>query len=705
MVLFKEDIARTGAYIDTCTKNTSFLRMAILLNKYGVRNNTFMLALHDRDLLGVDPHNLTDPSVELVDRIAYEAKTNYWYYLRELVRVPSAGTDGIPFILNRANCAQAWLFLNSIDSFSTQPRQTGKTIGMCTACGWYTHLAGRKLGWGMFCQNSDLQIDNVKRVKEIRDALPKYLIHKSVEDSNNKEGLTYAALDTKLQTFIAQKDRQAADRQGRGATLPQESWDEFAYYVNLEISWNSATAAMNAAKEKARAAGLPASIMITSTAGDIDSESGAFAYRMVCDALRFDDTLYDAKDHADLVNIVKTNSKNSVVYIEYSWKQLGKTQEWFEDVTRNKKPDIIAKDYLNQWLHGSDNSVFTKEMMDKIVGSEREPVKTTYMDSLAITWYDDPDEILKDPSRKNKPYVLGCDTSDNVGRDFTGVVMLDPYDLHVVAIVRCSVTNFMFVSKCIAHILIMFPRAIIIPERNKNGAVLIDYLIIALRSAGMNPLKKIFNQFYQEFDPDRDLTNLNYETGLVRKEFGFTTTKSATSREMLYTTVMITALNLAATRLYDANLIRELAGLTTRNGRIDHTESGHDDMVISFLLAAFFIIFASNPKYYGVDADEFMCAISNSGEDMDIEDKKQLTILKARAEEIEGRLRRCDNSVIRSALKRELNKILTVLGDADIDVGPREGDMKPLGAAMKEASRDVNRRSAAGVIKPWEVGW
>ena len=81
MVLFKDDIYRDKVLIDTMTMNTSFLRMAIQLNKMGVKNNTFFLTLYDRDLLGRDPHNLNDDSEELRQRIAYECKINYWYFI------------------------------------------------------------------------------------------------------------------------------------------------------------------------------------------------------------------------------------------------------------------------------------------------------------------------------------------------------------------------------------------------------------------------------------------------------------------------------------------------------------------------------------------------------------------------------------------------------------------------------------------------
>ena len=72
MILFQKDFAEQGAAPDISTPNLSFLKMSILLNKMGVANNLFFLALYDKDLKGKDPHNLNDPSVELRQRIAWE---------------------------------------------------------------------------------------------------------------------------------------------------------------------------------------------------------------------------------------------------------------------------------------------------------------------------------------------------------------------------------------------------------------------------------------------------------------------------------------------------------------------------------------------------------------------------------------------------------------------------------------------------------
>ena len=90
MILFEKDLYEQNVYVDVTTRNMSFIRMSKILKMLGVKNNKFFLALHDRDLIGKDPHNLNDPSIELRLKVATEVKRNVWYFLREVCKVMSA---------------------------------------------------------------------------------------------------------------------------------------------------------------------------------------------------------------------------------------------------------------------------------------------------------------------------------------------------------------------------------------------------------------------------------------------------------------------------------------------------------------------------------------------------------------------------------------------------------------------------------------
>jgi len=664
MILFQEDFATQRAIVDYDTRNMSFIKMAVLLKRMGVENNMFFLALTQPELKGVDPHS-KNLSPELQLRIGLECKINPWYYLREVVRVGSAGSGGIPYILNRANLAQAWCAFNCLNTFLTMPRQIGKTIGSVGLASWVIFFAGNHITFALFAKGAKLVHENVARLKDMRDNLPPYLLELSISDENNKEGISYTALATKYLTFTAQKDKAAAEDQGRGQSISWEHWDEICYYDNVDRSYPTATSAMDAAKGQCIASGCPAAILITSTAGDIDDPRGRYAFQMVCDAIRFHEKIYDLKNVDEVNNLLRTNSDNRLFYLEYSHLQLGKTQEWFEEKTAGKDPKKIAKDYLNQWLHGSGSNLFPKELIERAVHSVKEPVTSTFYESLMIRWYQDPKQIMADPSLVNKPYLMASDTSDNVGRDYTTFIMIDPFDLSVVCTFRCNSTNMAFVTKCIKKFLSDFPRSIFIPERNKNGAMMLDFLIVMLAAdRNFNPFTRIFNTYCQEHDASTpDFRTLDLASGTVRKHFGFTT--GANTRDTLYSNVLTTALQLNADRLYDIDLVNEFKGLTKRNGRIDHTVEGHDDLLISYLMCCWFVLFGRNHHMYGIRPDEFMCNITDTGEATDIETKHRMAKMRARGKELLKMIAHAQNAIVRNAYQRELSQIKAYL-DEDI---------------------------------------
>ena len=688
MILFSKDYAEQGAIVDTSTRNLSFVKMSLVLNQMNIHNNLFMLSLFDKELKGRDPHNLNDDSEELRLRVGAEAKINPWFFFRECVRITASGSGGVPFGLNRANLALMWNFYNSIDTFLVIPRQCGKSVGTMAIAAQYLYIAGMELQWGMFCKGTKLQNENVDRLKKIRDALPKYLLHQTSADTNNKEGVAYAKLGTKMLTFVAQDDKQAAGDQARGQTHSVQNWDEIAFYNNIDLSFPVATAALNQGGEDARKAGLPSAKILTTTAGDIDDKRGRWSYNQVCDSLRFTEKLYDSEDIDSLMGYLRTNSRNMMMYLEYSYKQIGKTDEWFERVTRGKDEATIQRDYLNMWTHGTSNSIFTKDMIAKIQSSRRDPVVTTSYETLIIKWYDDP-EVLKSTERlRNIPYVIGLDTSDNVGRDFTTMCMVNPIDLHVVATFKCNTTNLSFVARAILRLLMEFPRAIFIPERNKIGVVFIDFIFAEMRRDVFDPLTRIYNKYFQEYTRDTIVTNLNYDDGNVRKNFGFTTTKSATSREFLYSTVLMTAMKIMAERLYDAALIDEISGISMKNGRVDHSEKGHDDLLIAYLLALYFILFAANHNLYGISIDEFLSEVDeNSGDNVDSDFKAQQSRMKALLIDYKGKLKHASNGVLKQALEREIQKITRVIGDVTVE----ENNFVSLDKAKNQANIEGQR--------------
>lgn len=588
-ILFQQDWFdannRPRALVQTTTKNKSFRRQAIVLRDMGIKNNLFHLSLYDPVLLNVDPHALnsdTDPDGTLRLRVGAECKRNIWYYMREVIRISVDGSaDPISFKLSRGNLSMLWCFMAHIDYSSTMPRQQGKTISAIAATSWVMYISGLNMRIGMLTHSADLVQANVKRLKQMKDGLPTYLIASSGDDVDNKEGLDYKALDNIYYTYVGQKDRTAANRVGRGKTGPMLHMDELGTIPNLKITFPAIMATTNSARENAKKAGQPHSNIYTTTAADPQTEEGAYAFNLVTQAMPFTEKLYDCPNEAAVHQIVKTNSTNNLVNGTFSYLQLGLSHEWFRDtITRNNvPPDEVERDYLNHWVSAAKSPILSKEVLEKMYASRVEPHHVEIFESYVVSWYV-PQEVSNSPAFRNSPIILGMDSSEAIGRDFTTFVGIDPRSLRVLCSFRCNDSNVTKIAIFVAKLLLEFRRMLFVPERKSTGANIIDTVIMLLLRENHNPFLRIFNQIVdkkdqKEFD-QYDLHDLDLSDSIARRYLGFMTT--STTRAFLYKQVLQRASTLAADKMYDRTLVTELSGLQAINGRIDHKNGHHDDM-------------------------------------------------------------------------------------------------------------------------------
>jgi len=239
MILFYEDWFKPENYsaiVDTKTKNKSFLRIAGLFKRMGLKNHAFMLALHNPELQGIDPHS-EDLTTEQKIAIAIEVKTNPWYYFREVMNVPPpAGSKPIMFKANRANIATIWLALNHITSYLIQPRQTGKSLTGDGLDSYMLNIAAMNANMSLVTKDEKLRTKTSLQVRELIDLLPPYLKLLSKKDIKNNERITVKALGNSMNLYVGRNDKKAADNLGRGMTSPIVRIDEFAYIYNIQIT-------------------------------------------------------------------------------------------------------------------------------------------------------------------------------------------------------------------------------------------------------------------------------------------------------------------------------------------------------------------------------------------------------------------------------------------------------------------------------------
>lgn len=666
MLLYKNDIYEQGAYIHTTTTNSSFKHMHFVLKKMGVQNNLFFLGLYHKELKTINVKTLTDPSIELASLIAAECAMNPWYYFREVITIPGQG-DPIPFVLNRANLMLAWCFYNNIDVFLTMPRQCGKTMSTVAILSHLIYFMCKNFSVTLLTKEHTNRLDNLSAMKKIRDGIPKYLLGlNKATDKDNEIMLTYSARNTTYKAKVGRMDYAGAENLGRGDTTPVNNLDECPYVPNFRITYPVLMGSTLKAAEQAKQKGLPYTNILTTTAGRLDSEDGKFVKNIVDSCLVFKEVLYDCKNRDELWTLVKKNSSNNMIYGVFSYLQIGKTHKWFKEevltkVNASSDPTIIDRDYLNIWTSGTENAILSADLLKQIKASEMDSVYDEILDGYIFRWYIHPDILFKN-SYKSRNIIIGLDTSENIGKDFTSVVMIDSTDMGVVCTARCNDADLVKLALNLAQFMISHPRSILVPERRSTASMLIQIICMELRKKGINPFTRIYNEVFQNREQRNfasiDTFDPTILDGIAKKYLGFTTAGAGNNaRDVLYKSTLLRTARTNFTRIRDISLISELSSLTMKNGRIDHTSSGHDDTVIAYLLACYFVYFGKNLHLYDCDNNAFLCDVTDKGTNIDPMHKESQQQLHNQIQDIERSLDNTFNPRMRKLLEIELNKL------------------------------------------------
>lgn len=647
MILFKKDWAKyPNAIVHVATSNHTFLKMAELFKGMGVENYYFHLALMQPELEHVDPHSKV-LSEETMVKIGFECRYNPWYYFREVARVPpQAGNEPVQLRANRGNLALWWCFFAHMDIALIQPRQTGKSLSTDILMSYLLDIATTNTDISMLTKDDQLRVANVERLKEIRDLVPKYLSQKTKHDSDNKQEVTCNRLNNRYRTSVAQGSALAANNVGRGLTSPIMHIDEGPFCTHIDVTMPAMLASGSAARDEAAATGAAYGNIFTTTAGKKDTKAGKYMHAMISGGLPWSEHLYDSKDEADLYDIVDKGKtgKKVIVNATFSHRQLGKTDEWLVKVLKdvNATAEEADRDFFNIWTSGTSQSPLSIELNEAIKKSKMEPkhVEIT-RHNYTINWMIPRAEIESYMAR-NK-VVIGMDTSEGIGRDFTTMVLVNAKTLEVVATGAFNETNLMLFGQFVADVMTKYDNTILIPERRSTGQTLIDTLLVVLPTRGIDPFKRIFNtvidnrserpEDYKEIigtDPARR-TQAWYDRW--KKCFGYATAASGKySRNALYSDVFQTAARKGGRVVRDAGLIDEITSLTVKNGRIDHSDGGHDDRVIAWLLAGWLLTMGRGLEYYGIEGA--LTETLDADKKVDPDEERYLLREKHRQEEL-----------------------------------------------------------------------
>ncbi len=702
MILYLNDWANwPTAIIDTQTKNESFIRLVRLYKSMGIKNHAFPLALIDRDLQGIDPHD-PDLSTEIKSRIWAECQHNIWYFLREVVRIPpQAGTVPVPYQANRGNIALTWLYLSNIDAALIQPRQTGKSVSTDCLMEWLIDIGARNSRLCLLTKDDGLRKANVGRLKKIRDLLPPWLTIRLPNDADNQTEITCHTWNNHYTTAVAQNSEISANNLGRGLTSPTFHMDEAPFINFISVALPAALAAGTAAREEAMNAGAPYGNIFTTTAGKKDDRDGRYIYDMIHGGAVWSEMFFDCANKKHLREMVEKNGsgRKVLVNITMNHRQLGKTDEWlYRAITdANASGEAADRDFMNIWTSGTQSSPLSPQLNDRIRNSQIERQHSEiHRDNYVLRWYLPEEEIAEHMA--NGHFAIGMDTSEAVGRDAIALVMTDLSDLSTVAVGTFNETNLIKFSYYVADLLIKYPTTTLVIERKSTGQTIIDGIVIRLVAAGIDPFTRIYNKVVDESEENRNayaeimrpMQSRHEQFYDERKNrFGFVTTNE--TRMLLYTTVLQEAAKKAGHVVRDETLISEVTGLVVKNGRIDHKSSGNDDHVIAWLLCHWFATHGRNLQHYGIDSSRILRHVSSLGRALSEEELAEKTRQEetlVRIEELVGELREATNEFVIAKTEHQIRALTASLGSM------KEGVADTISAMIKAAQdeRHTQRR-------------
>lgn len=582
--------------------------MHYILKSMEIENNTFFLQLYDESLIDINPLDEDNLSDEQKLRVHIEITKNPWYYFREIVKIPMTDTK-LDFELHRGTLAILWSLLNDLKSYIILPRQCYKSYTVCVFYSWLIYWGAKNFHTAFFAQNNFLVTQNLSRVKDVRETLPKYLNMKSNNDTDNSRTLIYNNKEFKNSITIRAPgmNEDAANNVGRGQSTMGQWWDEFPFIPFVWVQYGAAIPAFSTVSEKAEKNGSHNHIIITTTAGNKNTKSGAWAYQFLQECAPFTELLYDKVIKDNDGNVIGANINEIKDYIsnnnggkfflriEYMWYDLSKPMDYLEKMKAEcGGMDEFNRGVLNIWTDSNADHPLGQERVQALVETATEPVKVVMIDKIyVLKYYRDPD-ILKGQSDR---IVFGMDTGGNTRRDYSTFVGVDITNSEVVCTLRVNQYSSIRFAKAIAYILTyLFPKSTLVGERNYIGGVILETIG---RIIGNSRL----------FKDNDNMPGVKLYHKL---------------RELMYGDILRVSVVERGHLIHDKTIINEIAGLqTTKSGRIDHNpNNGHDDTLIAYLYCRWFIMYCKTKGIY-YDNILFNCMINQNISEEDLKFMRQ----------------------------------------------------------------------------------
>ena len=256
------------------TTNKSFLDLYTKLSNMGIKNKDYLL-LNNKDLVEVDPWDEGLSEHEKAE-IIQECEENIWYFLREVIKLPFdiLSKTNPKFNINIGVFSIIFLWLNGFNQMAIMPSSMFKTG---TICALYVYL---KYIFGLSLANINIKDKTHERAKTTKNMITKYMVPdyiKSGIDRGNKE--KHILLDN------------------------------FVNIPNNDKIWDKVKNKDN--------------IVILTTAGDMATDSGKFAFTLKDKGTKWNIKYVDKKK--EYLEKIYNMTETPLFSVEYTPSQIGTT--------------------------------------------------------------------------------------------------------------------------------------------------------------------------------------------------------------------------------------------------------------------------------------------------------------------------------------------------------------------------------------------
>jgi hypothetical protein len=298
-----------------------------------------MLTLFDPTLVYIDPY---DPTINELNKqkVIREIFRNPWYFLREVVRIPLYKNIVEPYKADLANTAQTWCILNNINSWLSKSRGRYKTGSNIAILLWYY------LTKDIYTE-IDLMGMDPSASKWLFDSFAYYILALPEYISKNMNSQLCNGIVTKT---IAQYNENYNDPRMLSmyygnryhffddASFINDITPEImkiTYYRNVNLHF--------------RPTDIIDTYIFTSVKSKKNTNGQQFEKYVIDNSIKFSETIYDEAIDDLKSEVSSTNS--GILYIKYTWKELGLSQEWYEE--------------MHQWIHDPETFAREIELIDE----------------------------------------------------------------------------------------------------------------------------------------------------------------------------------------------------------------------------------------------------------------------------------------------------------------------------------------------------